>query len=73
MDASRDREFRAMCCFMMAKCEQNTFYLTRPEGYNGDFRSGEYFRVLAKSYAGTRYYREVIRECGYFRTWLASR
>jgi hypothetical protein len=73
MEVSRDAEFRARCAFMAAKCEQNMFFLVKPESYNGDFRSGTYFRLLRASYSSTRYYREIIRECGYFATFVRAR
>lgn len=70
---STDKEFRAKCTFMAAKCEQNTFFMNRPENYKGDFKAGAYFASLKNEYAQTRYYQEVIRECGYFKTYLQSR
>jgi hypothetical protein len=71
-ELSHDKELKAMCTFMAAKCEQNTFFLTKPGDYQGDFRAGKYFSQLRKQYSSTRYYRDVIGECGYFRTYLAS-
>ncbi len=68
-DASKDPEFRAKCTFMAAKCEQNKFFINRPRNYSGDFRAGTHFRELKTLYSGTKYYREIIRECGYFRTY----
>ena len=70
-ERTRDREFRAKCMFMAAKCEQNRFYLHKPAEYNGDFRAGKYFARLRKDYANTRYYKHVIKECGYFRTYVS--
>lgn len=67
MQASKDPEFEAKCCFMAAKCEQNTFFCNIPKDYKGDFKSGEYFRELKRNYANTQYFEEVIQECGYFK------
>ena len=55
---------------MLAKCEQNEFFRTKPENYPGDFKAGKYFRLLQKDYSETNYYKEIINECGYFRTFL---
>jgi hypothetical protein len=70
---STDKEFRAKCTFMAAKCELNTYYYSRPETAPEDFRSGIYFASLQKDFSDTKYYKEVIKECGYFRTYLAQR
>lgn len=70
MELSTDKEFKAKCCFMAAKAEQNTFFISRPKGYNGDFKSGNYFSLLNSTYKQTKYYQEVIEECGYFKTYV---
>ena len=70
MDNSSNKEFKATCAFMLAKCEQNEFFRTKPENYPGDFKAGKYFRLLQKDYSETNYYKEIINECGYFRTFL---
>jgi hypothetical protein len=58
---------------MAAKCEQNAFFMNTPANYKGDFKSGVYFASLKKDYNTTKYYQEVIKECGYFKTYLGSR
>jgi hypothetical protein len=72
MELSKNPEFKAKCSLMAAKCEQNDFYLSRPKDYKGNFKSGAYFKQLKNNYSGTNYYKEIIKECGYFRTYLAS-
>ena len=72
LQASTDIEFRAKCTFMAAKCEQNDFFMTVKKDYNGDFKSGIYFISLKKDFSGTTYYSEIIKECGYFRTYLGK-
>jgi hypothetical protein len=69
-DNSTDKEFKAKCAFMLAKCEQNEFFRTKAEDSPIDFKSGIYFRLLKKEYSETNYYKEIIHECGYFRTFL---
>ena len=70
MELSTDREFKAKCCFMAAKCEQNLFFMNKPKNYAGDFKAGSYYGMLKADYANTRYFNEIIKECGYFRTYM---
>jgi hypothetical protein len=67
---SSDRELKAKAIFMAAKAEQNRYYRTGQQYADPHFH--EYFRTLKASYADTEYYQEIIRECGYFRTYLAQ-
>lgn len=73
MELSTDREFKAKCCFMAAKAEQNAFIMSKPDNYVGDFRAGKYFKLLKLSYKDTEYYKDIIAECGYFKTYASSR
>lgn len=73
LDASKNIEFKAMCTFMLAKCEQNQFYRIKLKTYEGDFKAGQYFANLKNSYKTTKYYKEVIRECGYFSTYIQKK
>ena len=66
MKVSTNKEFKAKCCFMAAKCEQNYFFMHKPQDYKGDFKSGEYFRMLKENYSSTDLYKDLIRECSYF-------
>lgn len=76
MESSNDPEMKAKCCFMAAKCEQNEFYTSGSKkiyaldqsGYQG----GEYFQQLQDKYSQTDYYQECIKDCGYFRKYLAN-
>jgi hypothetical protein len=65
MELSIDNEFKAKCCFMAAKAEQNTFYVSET-----DTLSHNYFKLLRDTYSKTNYYKEVIKECGYFATYV---
>ena len=67
---SKNNEFKAKCLIMAAKCEHDSFFMSMPKGFNRTFRAGSYFGLLKKSYSQTKYYKEIIRECGYFRTYL---
>lgn len=73
-EAATNDEQRAKCTYMLAKCERNAFYneiylgtSTQPSGYFPDL---EGFKKLKTDYSNTRYYQEVIKECGYFRNFL---
>lgn len=66
-----NKEFEAKCLFMAAKCEQNAFYLSGDFDQGAtDFRAGKYFRSLKDRYYDTKYFKEVIHECGYFDSYI---
>ncbi|MFH1194677.1 MAG: hypothetical protein V1720_03120 [bacterium] len=73
MENSNDENFKTQCAFMCAKCEQNEFYLNKPENYEGDFKAGKYFKLLKDNFSNTNYYKEIINECGYFRTYIGQK
>ncbi|UUC46942.1 hypothetical protein [Flavobacterium cerinum] len=61
----------------MAKCERNKFYTeryhTREYAYRDpevNFLAWDGFKKLKSDYSNTKYYNEVIKECGYFRKYL---
>ncbi len=77
MELSSDPEFKARCAFMAAKCEQNEFYRKTWEKQYYDnsanlFKGGSYFKQLRDSFSQTKYYQEIIKECGYFRTYVGG-
>ncbi|HEO65152.1 MAG TPA: hypothetical protein ENI73_04695 [Spirochaetes bacterium] len=73
MKSTKDGELAAKACFMAAKCEQAQFYSSK---YYRDYDSNnsknqnklfrKYFKELKTTYSDTKYYREVIKECGFF-------
>lgn len=75
--AATDNEQRAKIAYMLAKVERNDFYYNqyfstdRYWGY-GDvmFKKWNGFKQLKENYADTKYFQEVIKECGYFRKYL---
>lgn len=68
-DLTRNKEFKAKCIWMMAKCEHNNFLNEEHPDYTGDFKAGKYFAQF-KNMSNTNYYKEVINECGYFKTYI---
>jgi hypothetical protein len=72
LSLSKDKEFRAKCTWMSAKCEHNIWLgsLDTDGDLNKDFVAGKYFNQMKNEYADTRYYKEAINECGYFCTFI---
>jgi hypothetical protein len=76
MNAATNSEQKAKSHYMLAKCERNEWY--NAEVYSGkensesskmDFKAWEGFKAL-KEYSNTRYYQDVLAECGYFKTYI---
>lgn len=81
---ARTREQKTRCTFMAAKCERNEVYnanyfdKTKKHKYYWEFDlidipAGKYFAELKKQYFQTRYYQEILKECGYFRKYADKR
>ncbi len=73
-------EQKAKCQYMLAKCQRNEWYNSyvytgsnNQYGETGipDFSAIPAFKSL-KQYANTQYYKDVIRECGYFRNYASK-
>jgi hypothetical protein len=81
LQAAKTDEQKAKCHYMLAKCERNqwyneTFFSNRENEYSynnpkGDFKAWAGFKAL-KQYSNTQYYKDVIKECGYFRTYTSK-
>lgn len=73
--ASTDEQ-RTKCVYMIAKCERNEYYNTTIYAgtgtFDGEFVAWESFKTLKENYSATRYYQDVIKECGYFRTYVEN-
>jgi hypothetical protein len=80
-ELSRDRELRAKAAFFAAKAELGAMISAAEEAAGmsdgGSLGLSElpvprrWFPVVA-SFADTRYYEEVLAECGHFRTWAQA-
>ena len=76
--AALDKEQQAKMAYMLAKTERNDFYYNRyfatttywgyPDG--PVIQKWQGFQDLKSKYADTKYYQDVIAECGYFRKYL---
>ena len=73
---AKDDEQRAKVAYMLAKVERNNYYnqvyFYQDRWYGVEykeiaFKDWEGFRQLREKYAHTQYYKDVIKECEYFR------
>jgi hypothetical protein len=81
--AALDDEQRARCLFMMSKCERNVWYnktLLNFENNNYQYREPTGIDFLEwksftelKKYPQTAFYKNAIRECGYFKKVVGKR
>jgi hypothetical protein len=71
LNAATNDEQRAKCQYLLAKCERNEWYNanTGDDQHRPDFIAWKGFAAL-RQYRATQYYKEVLRECGYFNTYI---
>jgi len=77
MAASEDREFKARCLFMMAKCSQKhvpyKYYWDGTAAWHGfimKFKRNVYFPQLVGEYGNTKFYKEVFNTCSYLQDFV---
>ena len=84
MAASSDKNFKARCLFMMAKCSQKQLHRPQYDEYANnydkmdaaekkyllDFKRSQYFPQLIKEYGGTPFYKEAFNSCSYLRDFV---
>ncbi len=80
--AAITNEQKAKCFYMISKCERNEYYNAKYKLVNSlweisddkiNFLAWDGFKTLKKDYSQTKYYQEVINECGYFRTYVGQK
>lgn len=72
LSGAKTPEQKAKCLYMLAKCERNDWYSSGQGPVAGkDFIAWKQFLAL-KAYSQTNYYKEVIKECGYFRSYARN-
>lgn len=87
MAASTDKNFKASCLFMIAKCSQKQLH--RPQydqfanhyddmevaekKYFEDFKNNIYFPQLVKDYSNTTFYKEAFNSCSYLRDFVKKK
>jgi hypothetical protein len=79
-NAANDEQ-KAKCQYMLAKCQRNQWYNDNiysdkekmySESDMVNLNSLVGFSTL-KQYANTQYYKEILKECGYFRSYAGSK
>jgi hypothetical protein len=81
--AASTPEQKAKCYYLLAKCERNEYYNNlydaSKNSWENDWAAQESkinflgwnsFKILKKEYAQTNYFKEVLAECGYFKTFV---
>ncbi len=77
--AASNKEQKAKCLYLISKCERNDYYNKKYSAINSyweiqddkvNFIAWDSFKVLRKDYSDTKYYQDVIAECGYFNTYV---
>ncbi|UPZ16426.1 hypothetical protein [Flavobacterium humidisoli] len=78
-EAASNKEQKAKCLYLISKCERNDYYNKKYTNINSyweiqddkvNFIAWNSFKALRKDYSDTKYYQDVIAECGYFRTYV---
>ncbi|OAZ03658.1 hypothetical protein [Flavobacterium succinicans] len=78
-EAANNKEQKAKCIYMIAKCERNEYYNKKYSAIANvweipeekvNFVAFDGFVKLKTNYSDTKYYQEVIEECGYFKTYV---
>ncbi|HEY1195511.1 hypothetical protein [Flavobacterium sp.] len=78
-EAASNKEQKAKCLYLISKCERNDYYNKKYNGINSyweiqddkvNFIAWNSFKTLRKDYSDTKYYQDVIAECGYFNTYV---
>ena len=78
-EAAPGSEQKARCMYLLAKCERNEYYnqhiYNQPEQWENQERAAEFiswnaFKRLKDEYSNTKYYKDVINECGYFNRYV---
>ena len=78
-EAASTKEQKAKCLYLMSKCERNQYYNEKYKTTDSwweiqddkvNFIAWNGFKALKKDYSDTKYYQDVIAECGYFNTYV---
>jgi hypothetical protein len=74
LELAPNKEFAAKCQWMMLKCDLNTYY-NEGVGSDGDYPNTliheGFYDSLITVYGKTKYYQEIIAQCGYIREYAA--
>lgn len=77
--AAKNNEQKAKTQYMLAKCERNDYYNKKYYSLHistwdiqddkTNFTAWQGFENIKANYSKTKYYKEIINECGYFKTY----
>jgi len=87
MAASTDKNFKARCLFMMAKCSQKQIPQPQYDAYGSNydqyeaatkkyyevFMKNTYFPIFVKEYGNTAFYKEAFNSCSYLRDFVTKK
>lgn len=87
MNAGTDKNFKARCLFMMAKCAQKLVrqpqyneypdkweeYEAATKAYFPVFKKNKYFPQFVKEYGNTAFYKEAFNNCSYLRDFVKKK
>jgi hypothetical protein len=88
MKASTDKNFKARCLFMMAKCTQKLVHQPQYSEYSSGnwdkydeaqkaywpkFINNKYFPQFVKEYGSTAFYKEAFNSCSYLRDFVKKK
>ena len=87
MTASNDKNFKARCLFMMAKCSQKQIHKPQydefankydemdiaEKKYFDNFKHNKYFPQLVKEYGNTPFYKEAFNSCSYLSDFVKKK
>jgi hypothetical protein len=87
MVAGTDKNFKARCLFMMAKCSQKQLHRPQYDEYANnydkmdaaeqkyllDFKRSQYFPQFIKEYSNTPFYKEAFNSCSYLRDFVRKK
>lgn len=87
MNSSTDKNFKARCLFMMAKCSQKIVHKPQYSEYNTNwdkyeaaetdylklFKNNKYFPQFVKEYGSTPFYKEAFNSCSYLRDFVKKK
>jgi hypothetical protein len=85
MEATTDKEMKARCLFMMAKCSQKrvaepTYNINDPAAFQKatdeyflKFKYNQYFPQLRKDYGNTAFFKEAVNTCSYLNDFIEKK
>ena len=87
MNAAADKNFKARCLFMMAKCSQKQVAKPSYSDYNNNydqldaaervywtkFKQNKYFPQLVKEYSSTPFYKEAYNSCSFLSDFVKKK